>query len=264
MPGGQGGLDLYYSIFEDGGWESPINLGKDINSPLDESFPFIDSNGNLFFSSNGYEGYGKQDIYFAKLIKAYRWDKPLNMGSKLNSPKDDVAFTLSRIDETQGFFASDRNVSGKQYQVFRVKMYGDIRLLNQDQPTEKENKTQIVEEGTKNIPETTIITPKTSDKTIDKTKTEETEKPTPEIIFRVQFKASPKSLGSFNVVVNGQQYKTYEYFYKGAYRYTIGEYTNLDEALKLNQDCKKKDYPEAFVVAFRGSERVLDPQVFKK
>ena len=69
MPGGQGGLDLYYSIFEDGSWEDPINLGKDINSSLDESFSFIDKNGNLFFSSNGHEGYGKHDMYFARLIK---------------------------------------------------------------------------------------------------------------------------------------------------------------------------------------------------
>jgi hypothetical protein len=264
MPGGQGGLDLYYSIFEDGNWEDPINLGKDINSTLDESFSFIDKNGNLYFSSNGHDGYGKHDIYFARLIKAYSWDKPINLGPKLNSAKDDVAFVLSRIDETQGFFASDRNVSGKQYQVFRVKMYGDIRLPGQDQPTEKESKTEIIEEGAKDIPEATVITQKTPDKTEDKPKIEETEKTVQEIIFRVQFKASPKSLGSFNVVVNGQQYKTYEYFYKGAYRYTIGEFTNLDEANKLNQECRKKDYTEAFVVAFRGSERVLDPQVFKK
>jgi hypothetical protein len=264
MPGGQGGLDLYYSIFKDGSWEDPINLGKDINSELDESFPFIDKDGNLFFSSNGHEGYGKYDIYFARLIKAYRWDKPINLGQPLNSEKDDVAFVLSRVDETQGFFATDRNVSGKQYQIFKVKMYGNIRLLSQDKPIESETTTQALEEGTKDVPEATVITSKTTDKTNDKTEAEETEKPNPEILFRVQFKASPKSLGSFNVLVNDQQYKTYEYFYKGAYRYTIGEFETLEEALKLNQDCKKKDYPDAFVVAFRGSERVIDPQVFKR
>ena len=151
-------------------------------------------------------------------------------------------------------------------------MSGDIKSLSKSQPTESE--TQTLEEGNKNIPETNVITSKTTDKTIDKTKTEETAKPVTvkteseptesEIIFRVQFKASAKSLGSFNVTVNGKQYKTYEYFYKGAYRYTIGEFKTLEEALKLNQDCKKKDYPDAFVIAFKGSERVLDPQVFKK
>jgi hypothetical protein len=182
MPGGQGGLDLYYSIFEDGSWEDPINLGKDINSALDESFSFIDKNGNLFFSSNGHEGYGKYDIYFARLVKAYLWDKPVNLGPKFNSAKDDVALVLSRNDETQGFFASDRNVIGKQYQLFKVKIYGDIKLFGQTQPTESESKTQALEEGTKDITETDIITSKTSDKTIDKTKTEETEKPIPEII----------------------------------------------------------------------------------
>jgi hypothetical protein len=255
MPGGQGGLDLYYSIYEDGAWENPINLGKDINSALDESFSFIDRHGNLFFSSNGHNGYGKNDIYFARLIKDYRWDKPVNLGTALNSEKDDVAFVLNRNNETQGFFASDRNVSGKQYQIFKVKIPANIDILVQGQQPE-------------------IITKETSDQTGKKAKDEVIEKPVivptesvrknPEIIFRIQFRASSKSLGSFNVTINGQEYKTFEYYYKGAYRYTIGEFENLSDAIKLNQVCKKKDYPEAFVVALRGSERVLDPQVFKQ
>lgn len=277
MPGGMGGLDLYYSIFEDGSWESPVNLGKDINSTLDENFAFIDSHGNLYFSSNGREGYGKYDIYFSRLIKAFQWVKPVNMGPTLNSAKDDVAFVLSRNDETQGFFASDRNVSGKQYQVFSVKMHGDINIPSRiQQPVVSESKTQILEEGEeiKKITEKPVITEKAPEKSIEKTTTEQTEKAEivpvqseqikPEIVFRVQFKASAKSLGSFKVVVSGKEYQTFEYYYKGAYRYTIGEFEKLEDALELNQECRKQGYADAFVTAFRGSERVLDPQVFKK
>jgi len=286
MPGGQGGLDLYYSIYEDGNWEDPINLGIDINSPLDESFSFINNNGDLFFSSNGHEGYGKYDIYFARLIKAYLWDKPINMGPTLNSAKDDVAFTLSRIDEIQGFFASDRNVTGKQYQLFKVKINGDIKLLYQDQPPENESITKLIEGETIDLPETDTITSKISDITIDKTKTEETEKtiidtaeseqtkPVVEneieeqdnqkIIFKVQFKTSDSPLESFNVVINDRVYNAFEYYYKGAYRYTIGEFEKLDDAIKLLKECRKNNYSDAFVVAFRGLERILDPQVFQK
>ncbi len=262
MPGGHGGLDLYYSIYENGIWGDPINLGKDINSNLDESSSFIDNNGNLFFSSNGHEGLGKYDIYFAKLIKPFVWGKPKNMGPQLNSEKNDVAFVLSRIDETQGFFASDRNDSEKKYQIFRVKMSDDIDFLSQDQAPESESQTQ-----------TLIDTLKTSDKTIDKAKIEETgqsvivqaesEQTKPEIIFRVQFKTSAKSLGSFNIVIDGKEYKAFEYVYKGAYRYTIGEFEKLEDAKLLDQSCKLKGYSDAFVAAFKGSERILDPQVLK-
>jgi hypothetical protein len=193
------------------------------------------------------------------------------MGPVLNSEKDDVAFTLCRTDETRGFFASDRNVSGKQYQVFKVKIYGSIiQVSGVSGSSDTESNKQVVQEKT----EKSKTTDESAGKTTEKTVTEETPKTVteqvnpgqtqPEIIFRVQFKASAKSLGAFSVTVNGRQYKTYEYFYKGAYRYTIGEFGTLDEALKLNQECKKKEYPDSFVVAFRGSERVLDPQVFKK
>jgi hypothetical protein len=68
-PGGMGGFDLYYSIFKDGKWGSPINFGPRINSSSDEYRPVIGnhpdfSNQFLMFSSNRPGGKGGFDLYF--------------------------------------------------------------------------------------------------------------------------------------------------------------------------------------------------------
>ena len=69
-PGGLGGYDLYYSLFSDGNWSSPVNFGPKINSVSDEYRPLIGyyadfSNIYIIFSSNRPEvGLGGYDLYF--------------------------------------------------------------------------------------------------------------------------------------------------------------------------------------------------------
>jgi hypothetical protein len=68
-PGGFGGFDLYYSIFKNGKWGSPVNLGSEINSSSDEYRPVIGTNNDftnhfLMFSSNRPGGKGGFDLYF--------------------------------------------------------------------------------------------------------------------------------------------------------------------------------------------------------
>jgi len=53
--GGQGGMDLWYSVIKDNGkiYDDPRNLGRRINTPGDEITPFFDKEENvLYFSSN--------------------------------------------------------------------------------------------------------------------------------------------------------------------------------------------------------------------
>jgi hypothetical protein len=68
-PGGLGGFDLYYSLFENGNWSAPVNLGPKINSSADEYRPVLGHHPdftNLFmmFSSNRSGGKGGFDLYF--------------------------------------------------------------------------------------------------------------------------------------------------------------------------------------------------------
>ena len=68
-PGGMGGFDLYYSIFRNGKWSSPVNFGPGINTSSDEYRPIIGNQSDytnlyLIFSSNRPGGKGGYDLYF--------------------------------------------------------------------------------------------------------------------------------------------------------------------------------------------------------
>jgi hypothetical protein len=68
-PGGLGGYDLYYSVFRNGKWSSPVNFGPRINSSSDEYRPVIGYNPHyinlaMVFSSNRDGGAGGFDLYF--------------------------------------------------------------------------------------------------------------------------------------------------------------------------------------------------------
>lgn len=71
-PGGLGNFDLYYSVFKDGKWGEPVNLGPEINTSYDEYRPVIGfssdfENYYLIFSSNRPGGKGNYDLYFRGL-----------------------------------------------------------------------------------------------------------------------------------------------------------------------------------------------------
>jgi hypothetical protein len=66
-----GGYDLYYSVFRNGNWSSPVNMGPKINSASDEYRPIIGSspdftNNFIIFSSNrpGPDVKGGFELYF--------------------------------------------------------------------------------------------------------------------------------------------------------------------------------------------------------
>ena len=109
MPGGIGGVDIYKaSINEDGSFGKAINLGDKVNTEGNEMFPFIHpSNEMLFFSSNGKVGLGGLDVFVAQLKEDATIGKVMNVGSPLNSNRDDFAFVMNE-DQTSGYISSNR------------------------------------------------------------------------------------------------------------------------------------------------------------
>jgi outer membrane protein OmpA-like peptidoglycan-associated protein len=110
MEGGYGGMDIYVvQIDEQGNYSTPQNLGKAVNSPKDEITPHINSEGGvLFFSSNGHFGMGGYDIYVAKLSEAGEARSVENLGSDINSSRDDISF-VNNNEQTLGFMVSNRS-----------------------------------------------------------------------------------------------------------------------------------------------------------
>lgn len=105
MPGGYGGLDIWrISLDERGG--SLENLGPQINTSGDESFPYLRTDSLLYFSSNGHPGFGGLDIFKATLNSTGdRWSID-NLGVPMNSSGDDFGITFGQGES--GFFSSNR------------------------------------------------------------------------------------------------------------------------------------------------------------
>ena len=101
--------DLYVvSINEDGSiTEDPEPLKGNINTGSRETFPFVSSEGILYFSSDGHPGLGGLDI-FSTRIEADRPQTAIeNLGEPVNSNMDDFSLVLN--EETRlGYFASNR------------------------------------------------------------------------------------------------------------------------------------------------------------
>lgn len=109
MPGGQGGVDIWYSeLQQDGSWGTPQNVGSQVNTSGDEMFPSVEGE-ELYFSSTGHIGMGGLDIFKANGAKA-SFTKPVNMGYPINSASDDFAFINSMDDDmhTMGYLSSNR------------------------------------------------------------------------------------------------------------------------------------------------------------
>ncbi len=109
-PGGEGDLDLYYSLKgAQGKWGPAVNLGSAINTEYDEDSPFIDYDGKtLYFSSRGGAGMGGYDIFKAEYDSASgSWTDIVNLGYPINTPDDDIYFVGTKSGK-RGYYASVR------------------------------------------------------------------------------------------------------------------------------------------------------------
>jgi peptidoglycan-associated lipoprotein len=104
--GGYGGKDLWRVPLSGLGSMYPENLGPDINTSGDETFPFLRADSVLFFSSNGHPGMGGMD-FFKAIQHQGQW-RIENMKAPLNSMADDFGITFAGRRES-GFFSSNRN-----------------------------------------------------------------------------------------------------------------------------------------------------------
>ncbi len=111
MQGGYGHTDIYYCNKEGDKWSTPINLGSNVNTFNREKFPMIDSVGNLYFASDGYQGYGGMDIIISKNYNGY-FEKGIPMKTPVNSSDDDYGILFTQHDKA-GYISSNREIGSK-------------------------------------------------------------------------------------------------------------------------------------------------------
>lgn len=109
MPGGIGGKDIWRAaIVGSNQFGYAENLGPEINTEADEMFPYVHTDGALYFSSNGHPGMGGLDIFIAVQDSATQKWKITNAGYPMNSSGDDFGITFGTGGDF-GYFSSNRN-----------------------------------------------------------------------------------------------------------------------------------------------------------
>jgi len=131
-PGGYGGSDIYLCTKDSKGeWSRVKNLGSVVNTDVDEDGPFIAFDAQtLYFSSEGHKGMGGFDVFKTTLKNLDRseWTEPENIGYPINSPDDDIYFSISK-DGKHSYYSSVReNGLG----------YSDIYVITAVEETKKQ------------------------------------------------------------------------------------------------------------------------------
>ncbi len=119
----RGSRDIYVSFQKnDSTWTEPLNLGSVVNTAGEESAPFLASDDKtLYYSSNGFSGYGGADVYMSKRLDDTwtNWSEPQNMGPDINSKLDDLFFN---VPSNSDFAYYSRGVTEENSDIFRVKL----------------------------------------------------------------------------------------------------------------------------------------------
>lgn len=115
---GIGGLDLYQSVKNDKGNWSDATLLSSLSTIYNEDSPYLNKEGVLFFSSNGQPGYGGYDVYRTR-YENNNWTSPINLGQPINSPGDEVYFTLVG-NTSNGYYTSVRQGGQGDMDIYKV------------------------------------------------------------------------------------------------------------------------------------------------
>lgn len=125
MPGGFGGMDIYSCKIVHGQWQPPVNLGPSINTASNEVFPYIDRNGQLYYSTS-HGSMGGLDI-FRSVSTDGKWSSPSRLPQPLNSRNDDFGYTDDGSG-MKGYFSSNRRGSDDIFEfVLPVPSFDDCR-----------------------------------------------------------------------------------------------------------------------------------------
>ena len=125
---GYGGKDIYVThMMSNGKWSRPQNLGPTINTPGDESCPFIHAdNQTLYFNSDGHLGYGKTDLFFSRKINDSTWGTPENLGYPVNTVDDEGSLIVAADGKT-AIYTSDPSDTKGGLDLYSFELRQDLR-----------------------------------------------------------------------------------------------------------------------------------------
>ena len=112
------GGDIYISSLDSTDWSSPERLKGEINTAAWEGSASLSADEKtLYFSSERPGGYGGRDLYKASLMADGSWGNAQNLGSKINTVRDDDAPFIHPDSRTLIYSSQALNSMGS-YDIF--------------------------------------------------------------------------------------------------------------------------------------------------
>ena len=146
------------------------------------------------------------------------------------------------------FLLSEKGQDQIAYAIYKA--LRDYKNQIENKPAEQEqDDTLLVSNQGSNVVKNTGTENPVSERNIVET-------PDPDAVaFRVQFAIYPDSKPLDSKIFNGIK-DVQVYFHIGSYKYTSGNFNNIDDALLLRKEMISKGYKDAFIVAFKGKNRI--------
>lgn len=279
---GYGGYDVYFCRFNGEGWDKPENLSEYVNTSKDEiGFSIHPSRKLAIYSSDG-EDKAQSEIHRIGL------NNSAFIVAGIDQKHQDISLLLQDLIESG--YTSATYGAASDLEVEAGFNLTALPLLSEtvpeqeaepepepepEQKPEKEPVKQVEAEPEDQAPVVApVIVPVIEEQEKEPepipvvAEPETKQEPVPvadpnQVVFRIQILSHSKANTQPTVTISGSTHSTWEYYYKGAYRITVGEFLELKDALAFRTKCKASGYNQAFVAAFRGNERETDSSVFK-
>ena len=128
---GYGGTDIYISRKNSNGkWEKPENAGNVLNTFFDELGVSLGANDSvLYFSSKGHNSMGGYDVFQSSLSSVGLWSRPINMGYPVNTPNDDVFYSVLP-DQKTAYYSSNRESGFGGMDIYKLIFLGSEKDMN--------------------------------------------------------------------------------------------------------------------------------------
>lgn len=124
--------DIYRSQKLDGQWQIASKVEYPISTDeYAESYPVVVADGSLYFTSDRPDSFGKRDIYRAQYLGDGKFDTPANIGSEVNSEKNERSTYVSPDESyliTANTYTNENGfaVSFKENNKWQTPIYFDL------------------------------------------------------------------------------------------------------------------------------------------
>jgi N-acetylmuramoyl-L-alanine amidase len=146
------------------------------------------------------------------------------------------------------FLLSEKGQDQIAYAIYKALREYKNQIENKPAEQEQEDTLLVADKGSNVVKNTNAENP-VSERTVVETTDPDA------VTFRVQFAIYPESKPLDSRIFKGIK-DVQVYFHSGSYKYTSGNFNDIDAALLLRKEMISQGYKDAFIVAFKGKNRI--------